>query len=214
MYIKWLVCSVKKGLRNDFSKAQEKWIETQKAEGFMGQVGGWDINNENDAGIISFWENKALLENFMKNSHDDILLNSHQSGTYESIVVGHFESNLEMEGRASSLIDAMKLGKLLRIADCSVKRHRTEHFEKVQKTVWLAGMKRSEGMLGGMFAKAATNPPRYLVATFWDSVANHQNYVRNELPVLQKKSKVDEDINVIVGKQVLLKDSWLIVGSQ
>ncbi len=211
MYIKWIVCNVKKELKKEFSKAQEKWISTQKAEGFIGQVGGWEVKNENMAYIISFWENKKSLECFMKKSHDKILFDSNQPDTYESISVVHFESVLEMEGSAGSLKDAIKLGKLLRVADCLVKFNRTKHFEKMQKTVWLPGMKKSEGMLGGLFSKAESNIPRYLVSTFWDSIEHHNNYVINKLPIFQSESKVEEDIDVIIGIQVLLKDAWRIM---
>jgi hypothetical protein len=49
MYIKWIVCDVKKSLEKDFSLAQEKWIGIQSTEGLIGQLGGWDLKHANVA---------------------------------------------------------------------------------------------------------------------------------------------------------------------
>ena len=211
MYVKWIVCSIRKGLRKEFSNAQEKWIETQKAEGFVGQVGGWDINNENDACIISFWENRKSLEFFMRNIHDKIFYGNKQSEIYESISVVYFENILEIKGSSYSLTEAIKHGKLLSISDCSLNYRKADHFEKIQKAIWLPRIKKSNGMLGGLFSKTEIGIPRYLVSTFWDSIKNHNNYVKNKLPIFRAEIKVDKDIDIMIGKQVLLIDSWRII---
>ena len=67
MYIKWVVCNVPTSLKDKFSSAQEKWNSTKPVKGFIAQTGGWNLNDddETEACIISFWENKAALRNFM-----------------------------------------------------------------------------------------------------------------------------------------------------
>ncbi len=50
-----------------------------------------------------------------------------------------------------------------------VKQENASHFEKVQKEIWLQGMKNSKGMLGGKFSNSANNTSRYLVSTLWNS---------------------------------------------
>ncbi len=211
MYVKWIVCNVRENLRKEFADTQEKWIETQDADGFIGQVGGWDLNNKNDACIISFWEHKESLQSFMRNIHDKIFYGNEQSKLYESISVVYFESEFDMEGSSSSLAEAIRLGKLLRVADCWVNQERIAHFEEVQQTIWLPGMKKANGMLGGLFSKEAGGISRYLVSTFWDSVENHNNYVKRNLPIFRKEAQVAQNLDTMVGRQVLLIDSWSII---
>ena len=206
-----MVCEVKNNSEKEFSVAQEQWIETKNSDGFIGQAGGWELNNKKTACIISFWENENSLNLFMKNIHDKIIFISNQSKYYNSIKVDHFNSVLNMEGKFNMLIDVLNNGKLLRIGDCFVKKEKNEHFEMVQKNIWLPGMKKIKGMLGGEFSKAVNNTSRYLISTFWDSVENHNNYTKHELPKFKIKSNVKDDIDQITGRQILLVDAWKII---
>ena len=72
-------------------------------------------------------------------------------------------------------------------------------------------MKSTKGMLGGHFSKAVDDPSRYLVSTIWDSIENHNNYTKQKLPIFKLKSDVKNDINKIIGRQIVLVDSWNIV---
>lgn len=211
MYIKWIVCNVNKNFEKEFSTAQEQWIETQNSVDFIGQVGGFDLNNKKIACIISFWENESSLKLFMKNIHDKVFLNNNQSEFYNSIKVDYFNSVLKMDGKFDLLIDALNNGKLLRIADCLVKQEKVNHFELAQKEVWLPGMKNNQGMLGGVFSKDDKNASHYLVSTFWSSLENHRKYVETNLPKLKVKADVKNDIASIIGRQILLIDSWKVI---
>lgn len=211
MHIKLIVCNVKENLKRDFSKAQEKWFETRQADGFVGQIGGWDLNNENDACIVSFWKNKKSLESFMQNTHDKIIHGNQQHENYNSLSVAKYDTVIDMEGSSSSLVDAIKFGKLLRIADCLVREEKAQHFETVQKAIWLPGMKKANGMLGGHFSKAADHTPNYLVSSLWDSIENHKDYVSHQLPAYQIKADVQNDVEDMVGRQILLVQSWKII---
>lgn len=211
MYIKWIVCCIKKNFEKEFSLAQEKWIKMQETSGLIGQIGGWDLKDKNTACVISFWEDQKSLEYFMQNIHDKIFLENKQVECYDSIEVGYFNSILSMEGECSSLVDIIKNAKLLRIADCFVKQNNIDHFEKVQNEIWLPGMKNSNGMLGGKFSQSNNNSSRYLVSTFWNSLENHDNYVENKLLKLKVLANVKSLINSITGRQIVLVDSWKII---
>lgn len=211
MYIKWIVCDEKKNHKKDFSLAQEKWIGMQNAEGLIGQIGGWDLNHANVACVISFWDNEKSVRKFMREIHDEIFLKNKQSQYYNSIEVEYFNSIISMGGESGSLVSAMKDANYLRIADCLVKQKSINHFEKVQKEIWLQGMKNSKGMLGGKFAKSTNNASKYLVATLWDSPENHDYYVKNNLQKLKKEAAVQNDIDTIIGRQIALVDGWKVL---
>ena len=211
MYIKWIVCKVPRNLKEEFSIAQEKWIRTKSAKGLIAQVGGWNLNDETEACIISFWESKDALEDFMQNLHDQIVSENKQDQFYSSITVNHYNSIINMVGKSSTLKEAIKNAELLRTADCKVKNDKVEHFENVQEYIWKPGMKKAQGMLGGSFSKSAINTIKYLVSTFWDSQENHNSYTTTILPGLQQKADVANDLDNITGKQILLVDSWKII---
>lgn len=211
MYIKWIVCEVPTKHKKQFSIAQEKWIKTKEAKGFIAQTGGWNLLNPKEACIISFWKDKESLTNFMNNLHDDIFFQNQQSATYTSITVSYYNSLLTMEGSENSIPKAIKKGQLLRIADCEVKQNKKTHFIEVQKSIWLPTMKKSEGMLGGKFAVKVTNSLNYLVSTFWDSESNHKKYLQMQLPMNQKAANINDDLKSIQGKLVLLEKSWKII---
>ncbi len=211
MYIKWIVCEVKDNLEKEFSIAQERWIETQNSIGFIGQVGGVDLNNKRMACIISFWENECSLKLFMLKTHDKIFFNNKQSEFYNSIKVDHFNLVLKMEGEFEFLIDALNHGKFLRIAECIVKQDKVSHFETMQKEIWLPEMKNNKGMLGGGFSKDVNDATHYLVSTFWSSLKNHKEYVETNLSELKIESDVNNDTESIIGRQIILIDAWKII---
>ncbi len=213
MYIKWIVCTVPKNKKEAFSKAQEKWVKTKEAKGFIAQTGGWNLKNLNEACIISFWKDKESLTNFMNHIHNKIFIKNKQSTSYTSISVSYFNSLLIMGGREISIPLAIKNGQLLRIADCDVQKNKKAHFEKVQKSIWLPSMKNTKGMLGGEFSVNDTSKLNYLVSSFWDSKINHENYSKLQLPINQKDANINEDLKSIQGKLILLKKSWQIIPS-
>ena len=211
MFIKWIICEVEDDQKQAFSKAQEKWGEMAASKGFLCQKGGWDVDNPNLACIIAVWESKADLDLFMTSLHDEIFYENKQEKTYKSINISHFNVEFEMQGEGRSLKNVIRKSHFLRIADCFVKPDRTSHFEKVQKEIWMPGMKDSAGMLGGFFSEDANKKRRYLVCTFWDSEENHSAYVKSRLPVFQKMADIKSDLEDITGKKIRLADFWKVV---
>ena len=211
MYIKWIVCDVKEGKKQEFTLAQDKWIKTADAEGFIAQVGGWDLKNNSEACIISFWDNKDFLENFMNDLHDTIFDKNKQADTYNSIDISHFVDRLNIEGRSDLLRNAIKTGKSLSIADCNLNSEKSVHFEKVLKEIWTPGKKRSEGMPEGIFSKSSNNNLRYLVLTFLNSIENQNNNVLNMLAAYGNKTTISDDITKMKERVIKLVDSWQII---
>ena len=211
MYIKWIVCDVKEDKKQEFTIAQNKWVKTADADGFIAQAGGWNLKNNSEACIISFWDNKASLENFMNDFHDTIFDKNKQADTYNSIDISHFIDSLSFEGRSDSLTNAIETGKTLKIIDCYLKQDKGVHFEEVQQEIWDPVIKKSVGLLGGIFSKASSNNFRYLISTFWDSIENHNNDVINMLPIYSKKAGLRDDITKIEGRAIKLVDSWKII---
>jgi heme-degrading monooxygenase HmoA len=213
MYIKWIVCKVPVNSKKAFSSAQEKWIRTKSTKGFIAQAGGWNLNDETEACIISFWESEDALKYFMQNLHDQIVSENKQDKSYNSITVENYNRILSMEGE-SSLTEAINNAELLRIADCTVKDNKIEHFEEMQKDIWKPGMRTANGILGGCFSKSENDANKYLVSTFWNSLDNHIYYVKKILPRLSEKADAANDLDRITGKQILLVNSWNIINDK
>ena len=211
MYVKWIVCDIKNNYEKEFSLAQEQWIETRYAPGFIGQVGGRDLKNKKTACIISFWEKENFLKLFMKNMHNKIFLNNRQSEYYTSIHVDHFNSLFEMTGNFGSFTDALNSMNLLRIEDYKVVQDRAVHFEMVQKKVSFPELQKVKGNLGGNIAKALNDSSRYLLSTFWDAIENENNQPKQELVGYKAIADLKNDIEQVIVRQILLVDSWKII---
>jgi len=184
MFIKWITCSVNENDKENFSCAQGKWAEIQNSKGFIGQFGGWDLNQTHKACIISFWKDESALKLFMTNLHDKIFLKNKQAIFYESIAVEHLHSFFNKERVKKSFIESLDQGILLRIIECTVKKDRTEHFEDSLRKNWMSEMKDNTSMLAGTFSKGSKNSHRYLLSSFWDGSEIYQNYNEDKFPEL------------------------------
>ena len=211
MVVKWIVCDVKNNFKKEFSFAQEQWMETQNASGFIVQIGGWDVENKKTACIMSLWENENSLKLFIKNIHYNIFFAINQSEYYNSIHVEYFNSLFKIEPESSSLIAVLNNVKLLRIEICKIKQEKIEHFEMIQKNIRLPQMKKVKGMLGDYYSKSASDSLRYLVSAFWDNTGDYKSYMERELQGHKVNANTKNDINQITGRQILLVDSWKII---
>ena len=128
MLLKWIVCDVGEEARASFSAAQEGWGKLASAPGFLGQVGGWDTKSENTACIISLWRDPTSYESFMGSLHNEIVAGSGQSQTYRSISVTLFDDMMAIPGSRGMTLEALEEGRIVRVADCTLKRGREGHF--------------------------------------------------------------------------------------
>ncbi|MBP3038613.1 YdbC family protein [Bacillaceae bacterium Marseille-Q3522] len=206
MLLKWIKCKVEDNNKQSFSEAQEKWRELHKINGFLGQIGGWDLRKPFEAGILAFWENRDSYQHFMEHHHDYIFHRSNQRSSYLNINVQLYEKMFSIG--PEDIVKYLQSGNVLRIADCCVDEEKQHHFEQMQKDVWNNGMVASPGMLAGVFSK---NENLYLVASIWDSLRSHQQYTDNVLPTLITRSGVKSDVARISGNLIELEQRWTVL---
>ena len=212
MLIKWIVCEVAASKKERFSHAQQQWAEAAGLDGFLGQVGGWDIQAPGHACLVALWDSPEQYQTFMAGAHEAIVRKSAQAGTYDAIAVALFEALWEMPGQCG-LPRALALGTVLRVADCAVRDDRREHFLEVQRSVWMPGMAQAEGMLGGVFSQGRAANTRYLVATLWEDREAHARYVGECLPRLRAQAQVGRDVERLDAHLVQLEPSWRVLAT-
>ena len=154
MYLKWIVCDVKKDKIQEFSAAQQKWGHITKAEGFIAQFGGWNVKNKLEACILSVWEHKYDLENFMKNLHDQIFENNRQLETYNSINVDHFYMESGMDSK--EVVEMIKKSKDLIVSDYLFKSESVDTIPEFKNP--------------GIIGKNENNKSRLLVIDFIEQI--------------------------------------------
>ncbi|NBI30216.1 YdbC family protein [Chengkuizengella marina] len=201
MLIKWIVCDVPKHKKIDFSNAQEKWNSLVNIDGFLGQIGGWNLNKTSKAGIISLWRDQLSYHKFMDQEHDKILKEGKQKDTYEHISVEIFNKKFNIN--KFQVTPFLKEVKILWVVDCVVKEDKQEYFENLQKNIWNEQMSKNQDMLAGVFCKNDQN--KYLVVSLWGSKDAHQLDVE---PIL---SKLTDDVIKIHGTVLILDENWSVV---
>lgn len=135
MLLKWIVCRVTNEKKIAFSLAQEQWSFLKGAPGFIAQIGGWNLIDQNEACIFGLWENTEAYQYFMDHIHDQIFLHNLQDKTYESISVIISNKILDISGN-NELYQAIRNSEILRVADVTIYPERYDHFIEVQKSVW------------------------------------------------------------------------------
>ncbi len=193
MLIKWIICIVEDHKKQAFSYAQEKWSETEKSNGFIAQVGGWDLKNKNEACIISLWESRKSLNNFMTNTHDTIFNRIKQDKTYTTIEVKYFDSANSISDNYELLKEEIKDSKYLRIETLKVSKDEIEDFKKAE-------INHSTAIPGKEISKSTTNKEEYIISTFCNNVENNIIHINN-------------NFNQISKRNILLVDLWRIIPS-
>ncbi len=145
---------------------------------------------------------------FVNGEHDAIAGN--QDETYTGAEVALFETICEIPGEAETLAAAFVQATYLRLADCTIRAERTQHFRAVQENVWNAGLARAPGMLGGAFAVSYDDVLRYAVATFWSDEGAHRNYQEQIFPALNALAGVNADAARVAGYRINLLPEWRV----
>ena len=211
MLLKWIVCTLSMESRGPFSAAQEQWRELAGVEGFLGQIGGWDLRAEGTACVISLWRDAHSYRDFMANQHDRIVQKNEQESTYEAISVALFDGIIDIPGSQGRILDALAQGEAVRVADCNLRVGREKHFVGIQRDSWIPCMGRAEGMVGGVFCRSQVETDRYLVVTVWQDHASHQSYVKNIFPELRATARVEDDVEALLGHLISLESSWRVL---
>ncbi len=97
---------------------------------------------------------------------------------------------------------------MLRVAQCDVYPNRQSHFVCMQQETWNPGLARHENMLGGLFARSATDANRFLSVTWWRDRETHDAYVADTLPGLREAATLDQDSRHLDAKSIALDPSW------
>jgi heme-degrading monooxygenase HmoA len=214
MLLKWIVCSVPEKLQSTFSTAQEQWSELKHLPGFLGQIGGWDSSDHLQAGILSCWQDEAAYQHFMQHTHDSIVQQSQQKGTYTSLSITLFKEILPVPGSTPDFLSALVRGSILRVTDSQILPERASEFVHNQETIWNRGMAQAPGMQGGLLAQGIADPSRYLVASLWSDLQAHEMYRQSIFPSLREKANLQHTIQHIQGWVLQLEKSWQVTVMQ
>jgi hypothetical protein len=206
MLIKWIHCITQDPI--SFAKAQAKWKSLQGCNGFLGQFGGFSVENQEDAYIIGIWKDSSSYERFMNVEHDRIFEGSKQAHTYSHLKTLLFEPGFQFNPRNANSSLKLHSGNVVRMAMCNLAAQRREHFDHVQKSIWVPGMSSASGFLDGWFGYLGDELA--LVLSIWENEKDHEIY-RNELfSPLFKEARPNEDCSSIKGAIFKISEEFLV----
>ncbi|MEU3372468.1 YdbC family protein [Streptomyces sp. NPDC006660] len=201
MLVTWIRCTVVD--RRGFERGQRKWAGLLGEPGFRGQGGGWSRTRPDVAHVFGFWESRAFYDSFMARSHDGLA--AAQSGTYKDIECKLFGHRFDIKtGFEPHFADA----DVVRVAHCTVREERVEHFALMQQKVWNPAMAGSPGMVRGAFAEAPGH--EFLVLSMWRSAAEHGKYRADRVERLSLLAQTESDITALSGDVVELDPQWTV----
>ncbi|RYV02052.1 DUF4937 domain-containing protein [Shewanella sp. OPT22] len=199
---KLIKCQVPPRNRTEFSVGQQYWKQTNAADGFIFQLGGW---TKDTAVILALWKDEASIESFMKTLHDPIADKAQQTNCYSSISVNYLKHIMDIPASPNS---SKTHAKLIRVADCHVLEDRIDVFLEAQQGIWNSGMSSVPGMLGGYVWQCSKVATRFLVTTYWESELAHRRYSNNEFPLLKQKAHLDRHMQDVDGFIVITEPTW------
>ncbi|MBE7216770.1 DUF4937 domain-containing protein [Shewanella benthica] len=216
MIAKYIRCEVPAANRENFSKGQSLWQATAHCQGFISQLGGWDLSKgkstSGKAMILARWSDMESVKNFMRVTHAPIAEETNQDGTYSTISVSYLQLvmsipalNQHQNHHCNSQVGCG----FIRIEDCYIDPEKANEFMKEQARLWNPGMQRVEGMLGGQVWLFNDKPQRYLVTTYWENEAAHRHYASHYFPALKQQAATDI-IQSISGYHIQTEPSWQI----
>lgn len=97
MLAKMMTCHVHEDQKDVFSYKQQHWAALAHVDGFIGQLGGWNMEQQKEAFVFGLWEDEEAYQNFMKHTHDSIFYKSGQQSTYYHLYVD-LSKQAKMEG--------------------------------------------------------------------------------------------------------------------
>jgi quinol monooxygenase YgiN len=212
MYLKLILCYVKKENQPEFTERQAAWNAISEVEGLIFQLGGWNTPEGEIALKLALWENEELYGEFHRNIHDAMAQKAGHQHLYYKIETAFFHL-LPNEHPGRNLREVIGNSSFLRVADCRVHPEHADHFLKVQQHVWIPAMQQDGHMQGGFFSRHATEENRFLVASFWTDREGHEGYATRSVPLLREKTNVKETISELKGYHVNLLPEWKATGA-
>ena len=191
MLIKWIICKVENHENHVYALAHAESPEMIKSKGFIAQSCGCNLNNKNEACIVSFWDNKESLDYFMINTHDTIFNNTKQVETYSSIEVKYFDSLNDKSDNYELIKEGINKAKYIDIKTLKSNKDEFENFKKTK-------INNSTIILGKELIKSGSNNFEYLISTFCNNFESNNSHLQ-------------PNINQILERQILLVDRWRII---
>lgn len=187
MWLKWIRCSVEKNNREAFCDSQQQWSAIRGEAGLVGQFGGWDTLEPNNAGIVGLWQNQKSLEAFMTpgGTHDRIYAATGQEGLLQSVQTNVYHELFPMPGALPSLRAAARESTFMRVAQFRVSSEKYPLLLRAQRQIWIPALRKVEGMLGGSFGTDGTDG--FLVVTMWRDADLHEAYHNDVRPDLRRE---------------------------
>jgi hypothetical protein len=199
--VKWIRCGVVD--RTGFDREQRSWAALRDQPGFRGQGGGWSRSQPGVAHLFAFWDGPRSHDAFMAGPHDGIA--AAQDGTFEMLAVRLFEHRLDVKVGFEPRFDDTDL---LRVALCTVRPERADHFTFVQERVWNPAMAGSPGMLRGVFGQSARND--FLVLSMWNTATERGKYRDGAVTRLSERAELDADVLSVAGDVVDVVQAWTV----
>ncbi|MFC4078268.1 YdbC family protein [Salinithrix halophila] len=211
MLVKWILCDVRREKRTLFSRAQTSWNALRYIEGFLGQVGGWNVNRPWEACVMGFWKDSQSFQRFMIDFHDRIFEGSAQAETYDSIRIALSLKVEEMKGEEKNLYTALRQGEFLRVSDMATRVGGDLNVAKEQREVWNPALSNAQGMLRGIFSRELEHRERYLVTSIWQDESSLQGFHDQQIPRLRERLDYRRDLEQFVSRTVRLNSRWRVL---
>lgn len=212
MYLKLILCYVKKENRQEFTERQRAWSDIKDVNGLIFQVGGWSNINTEIACKLALWQSKEFYADFHLNVHDELARKAGHQHLYYKIETDFFFPQQELSP-GNKLTGMLNASTFLRVADCHVHASYVQQFLDAQEKIWIPAMQHANGMHGGYFSKHEKEPRRFLVCSFWSNGRTHGEYVSNQVPQLRERSQVAATVSEMKSYYVHLLPEWTAIGA-
>jgi hypothetical protein len=124
MLAKMMTCHVHDNQKDMFSYKQQHWASLAHVDGFIGQLGGWNIDQPTEAFVLGLWDNEETYQDFMKHTHDSIFYKSSQEDTYHHLDVEISKQPQPIGGRYNFFRSSAFESRYLMVTTC--KLHKNE----------------------------------------------------------------------------------------
>ncbi|MFC3884647.1 YdbC family protein [Bacillus songklensis] len=123
MLAKMMTCHVHDNQKDVFSYKQQHWAALAHVDGFIGQLGGWNVDQPTEAFVLGLWENEEMYQDFMKHTHDSIFYKSGQEATYHHLDVNISKQSQSMGGRYNFFRSSALESRYIMVTTCKLQEN-------------------------------------------------------------------------------------------
>lgn len=209
MFLRWTVCRVADRERDSFAQTQALGTRGRPSSGFLGQVGGWEQQDSQQACLATFWRDENAFLRSMTLVGDAEAGEPHDQ-TYLALSMESFEHLLEIPAQSQEMGDALWRATCLTVTEYWVRKGRVPHFLSMQRRVWRPGSQLVPGHLFGLLFKDQSLPHRFLSVHFWEQPEQVQEYRQDKALVLMELSQLEQDVESQSQHLILLEPRWFL----